>query len=131
MTTILLDHDSEGERERLLGALRKLGWLSLVPIEIVTFAEVGLNRKSNDREVWRFAQARRMLLLTNNRNADDPNSLELTLRQELTADSLPVLTFGNRDRLKETEYCEQCATRLVEIILDLPTRLGSPRFFIP
>ena len=131
MTTILLDHNLEGDGGLILGALTKTGWLELVPVQLVTFAEVGLPINSNDRQVWRFVQERQMLLLTDNRNMQGDHSLEQTLREEVAADSLPVLTIGDRDRLNEPDYREQCADRLAEIVVDLDRYLGYRRLFIP
>jgi hypothetical protein len=64
MTTILVDHNMEGDAALLWGTIAKAGWLELVPIQMVTFADVNLPVDSNDRIVWRFAQQQRMLLLT-------------------------------------------------------------------
>ncbi len=121
----------EGQATLLWGTLAARGWLDLVPLRLAMFAEVGLPIDSNDREVWRFAQTQRMLLLTDNRNMKGEDSLEQTLREENTPTSLPVLTVGSTDRLDEQEYREQCAARLVEIVLDLEYYLGASRLFIP
>jgi hypothetical protein len=86
---------------------------------------------SSDRVVWRFAQEQQILILTNNRNERGDDSLEQTIREESTPESLPVLTIGNLDRMTEPEYRRRCAERLVEIVLDLPRYLGTGRIFIP
>lgn len=52
MTTILADHDMEGQVTALWGTLAAEGWLALFPIQVVTFAQVGLS-------VVRLATARR------------------------------------------------------------------------
>jgi hypothetical protein len=72
-----------------------------------------------------------MLLLTDNRNARGPDSLERTLGEENTPTSLPVLTVGTPGRLKELNYRERCADRLMEIVLDLDTYRGVGRVYIP
>ncbi len=72
-----------------------------------------------------------MILLTNNRNMKEEDSLGQTLREENTETSLPVLTIGNVDRIVEREYRERCVTRLVDIVLDLDNYLGVARMFIP
>jgi hypothetical protein len=59
------------------------------------------------------------------------DSLELTLREENTPDSLPVITIGNTDRLDEKAYRAQCVSRLVDIALSLNSYLGTGRLFIP
>ncbi|MGH9831455.1 MAG: ACP S-malonyltransferase [Blastocatellia bacterium] len=131
MTTILVDHNMEGDAALLWGTIAGDGWLEIVPMRIVTFADVNLPVDSNDRVVWRFAQEHRMLLLTDNRNMKGDDSLEQTIREEITADSLPVITIGNLDRIDESEYRQLCANRLVEIVVDLDCYLGYSRLFIP
>lgn len=131
MTTILLDHNLSGDVVFLQRSLAKIGWLELVPIQFVTFSEVGLPVESNDREVWRFVQEKRMLLLTDNRNMAGENSLEQTLREEVIANSLPIITIGTRDKLEDVDYRDKCANRLVEIVVDLDRYLGYRRLFIP
>jgi hypothetical protein len=62
--TILVDHDIEGQVLILWGILSTEGWLELYPLELVT-----------------FAQAQGMILLTHNRNINDADSLEHTIRE--------------------------------------------------
>jgi hypothetical protein len=131
VTTVLVDHNIEGQAILLWGTLAADGWLELVPLRLATFAEVGLSINSSDRVVWRFAQAKQMLLLTDNRSMRGDDSLQRTLREENTPSSLPVLTIGSIERMDEREYRERCAARLVEIVLDLEIYLGSSRLFIP
>lgn len=115
----------------LWGMLAAEGWLEMVPLRLVTFADVGLAFDSSDREVWRFAQAQEMLLLTDNRSMQGTDSLEQTLREENTPTSFPILTIGSLDRLDERRYREQCVIRLVEIVLDLEYYLGASRLYLP
>ncbi len=107
------------------------GWDKLLSIDLFTLEDVGLPQNTDDRTVWRFCQQYQMLLLTNNRNMDDDNSLERTLREENRLDSLPVLTIGNRDRLTNRSYVTQCADNIVEIIMDIKNHVGRERIFIP
>lgn len=127
----LSDHDIEGYAQLLWGTLASAGWLELMPLELNTFYEIELPINSNDREVWQFAQANGLILITNNRNMSDEISLEHTIRKENKLDSLPVLTIGNVDRLAELAYRERCADALVEIALDLENHLGRGRIYIP
>ena len=75
MIRFLADHDIEGQASLIWGVLAARGWLTLLPLKLSTFTEVGLPINSSDRKVWRFAQAQRMVLLTNNRNMAGENSL--------------------------------------------------------
>ena len=131
MIVILVDHNIEGHATVLWGVLAAEGWLDLVPLRLVTFTEAGLPVESNDRMVWRFAQAQSMLLLTDNRNMRGEDSLEQTLREENTPDALPILTIGSTNRLDEREYRARCISRLIEIVLDIDSYLGTGRIFIP
>jgi hypothetical protein len=87
VTTILVDHDVEGHAFSIVGVLGAEGWLEMVDLRLATFAEVGLPFNSSDRAVWRFAQANGMILMTSNRNMEEEDSLEQTLREENTLTS--------------------------------------------
>ena len=131
MSTILVDHDIEGQVLLLGGALAAEGWLELCPLELATFVQAGLPVDSSDRTVWRFAQAHGMILLTHNRNMNDMDSLEQTIREENTPTSLPVITLGRAERLRERAYRERCVVRLIEIGLEIEQYVGTGRLFIP
>jgi len=127
---LLVDHDIEGYAVLLWGSLIAERWLELAEIDFVMFTTVGLAFDSNDRDVWRSAQANGMVLLTSNRNMQDDDSLEQTIRQENTTDSLPVITISNVQRLDKKSYRDRCIARLVEIALDLDNYLGTGRIFV-
>jgi len=128
---VLLDHHMKRQGILLWATMGSEGWLRLLDIPMLTFEDVGLPNDSKDRDVWRFAQQKQLILLTGNRNKDGSDSLEQTIRDENTPDSLPVLTIGITDRLEERAYREQCAERLVEIVLNIENYLGVGRIYIP
>jgi len=128
---VLLDHHMKKQGILLWATMGSEGWLKLLDIPMLTFDDVGLAVDSNDRDVWRFVQKRHLILLTGNRNKDGADSLEQTIRDENTPDSLPVVTIGIAERLEERAYREQCAERLVEIILNIENYLGVGRIYIP
>jgi hypothetical protein len=128
---VLLDHHMKKQGILLWATMGSEGWLKLLDIPMLTFENVGLPIDSNDRDVWRFAQGKQLILLTGNRNKDGADSLEQTIRNENTPDSLPVITIGFVDRLEERVYREQCAERLVEIVLGIENYLGVGRIYIP
>ena len=129
--TILIDHNIAGQARLLRDVLVEMGWLDLLSLRMLTLAEAGLPVNSSDVPIWRFAQQHGMLILTDNRRMAGNNSLEETIRTENTATSMPVITVGNRQRLQKRAYREACASRLVEIILDLDQFLGTGRVYIP
>ena len=128
---VLVDYNLNWEAVLISGSLTSGGWLDIVSIRLVTFADIGLPANSNDRVVWQFAQANRMLLLTANRNAKGRDSLERVMREENTPTSLPIITIGDRERVSEYDYRNSCVERLVEIVLDLQDYMGVGRLFIP
>lgn len=129
MIKALLDNDVAGFKESLAGAVKSIGWSEF--IEFVTLDEIGVERDSSDREIWRWCQANSYLLLTANRNQKDPDSLQLTIREENTPDSLPVITISNQYRLHNAHYREACIDRLLTIVLELSDHLGAGRLYIP
>ena len=131
MMTFLVDFNLDGYALILLGILTKLGWLELVSIRFVTFREAGLSMDASDRLVWHYAQENQMMILTANRNMKGEDSLEQVMREENTADSFPVLTIADIDRLDEFDYRDRCVERLVEIVLDVDNYMGVGRLFIP
>jgi hypothetical protein len=131
MMTLLTDHDIEGHAELLWGAVAATGWLELFSAQLVRFADVGLPQNSTDRDVWRFAQSQHMILITNNRNLEDQDSLEQTLREENTPNALPVITIGKIDRLTDRVYRTACVERLLELLIYLDDYRGVGRIYIP
>lgn len=131
MITILVDHNIEGQATLLLRALESQGWVDLGLLQVATFRDLSLLIDSSDREIWRFVQEHRMLLLTGNRNMTDEDSLQQTLRDENRPESIPVITIANVNRVRERNYREECATRLAEICSDFEIYLGAGRLFIP
>ena len=129
--TILVDQNLRGQAVLIWGTLAIEGWLELLPLRLVTFDDVDLPPDSDDRTVWRLAQARRLLLLTGNRRMRGPESLEQVIREENTPTSMPVITVGRVNRLDESTYRERCSRRLIEITLDLENFLGLGRVFVP
>jgi hypothetical protein len=128
----LIDHNLKGHALVFFGAIASQGWLDIVPMQFVTFAEMDLSIDSDDRTVWRLAQENQMILLTANRSMKGKDSLEQVMREENTSESLPVITVSNADRLlNDSEYRGRCVESLVEIVLDIDTYRGARRIFIP
>lgn len=128
---VLLDHHMKKQGILLWGTLENDGWLGLLEIPMLTFSDVGLPINSSDRDVWRFVQEHNLILLTGNRNSIGDDSLQKTIQEENQPASLPVVTIGVVDRLRERAYREQCAERLVEIVLNIERYLGVGRIYIP
>lgn len=128
---VLLDHHMNKQGILLWATMGSEGWLKLLDIPMLTFNDVGLPIDSSDRVVWRFAQEKQLILLTGNRNNEGEDSLEHTIRNENIPSSLPVVTISVVSRMEERAYREQCAERLVEIVLNIENYLGIGRIYIP
>ncbi len=128
----LIDHNLNGHAIIFFGSIASEGWLDIIPIRFVTFAQMELPIDSDDRVVWRLAQQNQMILLTANRSMKGKDSLEQVMREENTPNSLPVITIGNADRLlNDSEYRERCVESLIEIVLGINGYMGVSRLFIP
>ena len=135
MTTILADHNVEGQ----FGVLARIWtspdwldlWLSLVG-GTETFASLGLASDLADSELWSLCQERDMVLITGNRNADDDDSLEVTMRKLCQPNSLPVLTIADPNRVMyDREYAERVAVQIIDILMDLDRVRGTRRIYVP
>jgi hypothetical protein len=87
-----------------------------------------------DRALWNYCQANGLVLLTENRNHEDEDSLNATLQDSWHEGHLPVLTLANKGKFENSEIY---ATRVAN---DIATLLFSslhegirnqPRIFIP
>jgi hypothetical protein len=128
---VLLDHHLDGYARLFAGAISVIGLEGMVSLRFITLADVALPGNSPDRVLWRFAQSHGMVILTGNRHEDDADSLGLTLEQEGTPASLPVLTIGRVGGLDQRAYRERCMLRLIEILLDLESYRSAGRIYIP
>ncbi len=99
---------------------------------MVTFEDLGIDRSASDAILWRVCQREELVLVTNNRNAAGPDSLEMVVREENRPNSLPVFTLANPDRVRnDGEYAEQVAARLLDYLIYLDEVRGAGRIFIP
>lgn len=135
MPTILADHDVEGHLAALLIIWTSDEWRPLweeVNGAVATFASLGLSRDTPDDELWRYCQSYEFVLLTGNRNADSPTSLEATMRRECRPDCLPVFTIGIPMRvLVDRHYAEAVAFKIIDYLKDIENLRGAQRLFVP
>lgn len=116
-------------------AMQGASWQDLwndLELALFTFEDVNLTATSTDAEIWHKCQEEQLILITNNRNHDSPESLEATISRHNTRDSLPVFTIGDLDRFrKNRDYAERVLERLYECLLDMEKLLGTGRLFLP
>src|SRR5690348_1092296 len=110
-----------GHVEYLVRLMQTGSWAELwqdLGLVLWHFADVGLSLSSTDLEIWQRCQAEQLLLLTDNRNADSPDSLETVLRLHNTPQSFPVFTIADVDKLRTSrDYAERVMIRLYEYLL--------------
>lgn len=135
MLTLLVDANLDGHAQLLDMRLRSATWRELrdhLDIQFSSFEQAGLDRTAKDDVVWRLCQQRGYYLLTSNRNLESEDSLEATIRNENTAQSLPVFTLADADRVYQSPaYLDEVVESLLEYLLDEPNLRGTGRLFLP
>lgn len=135
MIRILADNNAEGHVRVLLRVLLGEAWIEFwneLEVTVVTFEEIGLDRDSSDADLWHACQSEQIVLITNNRNAKGPESLEAVVRAANQPDSLPVFTLANAERLRSNRsYAEKTAERLLEYLAFLDEIRGAGRIYLP
>jgi Domain of unknown function (DUF5615) len=105
---ILADENVIGLVEFLVREMQSPPWSDLwsdLHLSLLRFEDVGLAPGSSDADVWRVCQTHGHLLITANRNQDDPDSLEAIIRDKGRPNSLPVFTLSDLEQLRSNrEY---------------------------
>lgn len=135
MKGILADHNADGHVEVLLRTWLSDEWLAMwneLDVPLLTFAALGLSSDVDDATLWRTCQQEQVVLITNNRNAEGPGSLQHVIRSETTVACWPVFTLANAERIrKDKDYAERTAVRLLEYLLDIENYRGTARIYVP
>ena len=132
---ILADANCEGHFALLLRLFQQ-NWRQEVweflRLAQVSFAGLGLPPGASDREVWEVCKREQVILVTANRNDEGPDSLESSIQQYNTPQSLPVFTLANDQRvLRDRQYAETVADRLIEALFDIDSYRGTGRLYLP
>ena len=135
MWGIVPDANCEGHFRVLLRLLhnetRREVW-HFLNLAVLTFDELGLPADASDREVWKGCQQRDVVLITANRTAAGPNSLEAVIQTSNTPESLPVVTLANVERIRrDRHYANQVADHLLDYLFDIENFRGVGRVFVP
>jgi hypothetical protein len=135
VASLLIDANLDGHAEVLDRRLRSDTWRDVrdhLDLQFLHFEQVGLDRDAKDDVIWRLCQRQRYYLLTANRNRKSEDSLEATIRREATAQSLPVFTLADPDRIyQSTDYVDEVVESLLEYLLDESNYQGTGRLFLP
>lgn len=132
---LVSDADVKGHFEIVIALCRGPDWgeyWAELNVPVFEFDELGLPSTAPDSDVWRVCQERGFVLVTGNRNSENETSLEHTIRSCGTTTSLPVLTFGDRDRvLTDGGYANRVVARMIELIEDIDNMRGTGRLWLP
>ena len=135
MKGLLADINIRGHVNSLVVLMKAEPWKEFwdhLQLEYFQFRDVGLVRESPDSLIWETCQRLELILLTDNRNDDDPDSLESTIRTKCTATSLPVFTIANVPHMRASqEYANRVIEKLLESLLRMDTVLGTGRLYLP
>jgi hypothetical protein len=135
MQRLLSDHDVQGHVSRLMDICQLPPWVDLwreLDCTICTFEEFDLPVDATDAAIWQVCQDYNILLITGNRNAESPESLEMTIRQRNASNCLPVLTLADPDRIqRDRPYAESIVERLFDILIDPDALRGTGRLYLP
>jgi predicted nuclease of predicted toxin-antitoxin system len=132
---ILADVNIEGHVDLLVVLMQaepwKLFWDHL-QLQYVHFADVGLAPDALDSLVWNTCQKEELILVTDNRNRKDADSLEATIQANNTPTSLPVFTIANVPHLRSSRsYADRVIDKLLDSLLRIDTLRGTGRLYLP
>lgn len=131
---ILTDHDVIGAVRMFRRLFESPEWAELAAIldlQFIEFEDVELPINAPDSLVWQRSQELRALLITGNR-ASGQNSLDQTIREQAIAQSLPVLTIGDPQRvIRDPAYARACVASLLNFVDRIETLRGTGRLFLP
>ena len=120
MAGLLADVNVQGHLpylQRLMDGLGLLEILAESDIVLVTFPDHSLDRHMKDRDLWNYCQANDLVLLTENRNHEDNNSLNATIQDSWQPGHLPVLTLANKGKFENSElYAIRVAEDVAELL---------------
>lgn len=135
MKGLLADAHLHGHLQAVLYVLESPDWSAIwhsLGLKVYRFADLSLTPDASDALIWRQCQQSEVALITANRNAAGPDSLEATLRTENKPVSLPVFTVADPDALLHSkEYAERVGIRLLEYLLDIDNYRGTGRLYVP
>jgi len=132
---ILADVNVRGHVDYLVQRMQADPWTDFwqgLGLVLRHLEDVGLTETSTDLEVWQRCQAEQLILITDNRNYESPDSLEATIREQNRPDSLPVFTIVDLDKFRTMpSYRDQVLVALYDYLLRIDTVRGTGRLFVP
>lgn len=135
MKGLLADHDIQGYVDVLVACMQSEPWKPFwdhLSLNYVHFSDVGLPPNAPDSIIWRVCQERQLILITNNRTENEPDSLETTIRLHNTPTCLPIFTIGKVQRLRYSgSYADEILESLPDALLRIDSLRGTGRLYLP
>lgn len=135
MRGILADNNVVGQVARIAQLMQSAPWADFwrqLGLAFFRFEDIGLAIDASDVEIWKFCQANELILVTDNRNDDSPDSFAAAIRDLNTPSSLPVLTISALKKFRsDRDYQERVIVSIYDYLLRLDEIRGSGRLFLP
>ena len=135
MKGILADNNVIGQVAYLVEMMQAEGWEDFwneLGLVLVRFDDVGLAIDASDLEIWQRGQADELILITDNRNDESPDSLNATIRCFNSSQSLPLFTIADLDKFGlSREYEKRVVGALYDYLLRIDDVRGTGRLFLP
>jgi hypothetical protein len=132
---LVADANIQGQVEHLAQRMQAESWSDFwqaVGLVLYRFEDVGLSTSATDLEVWNLCQAEQLILITDNRNLESEDSLEATIRQNNTPNSLPVFTIADMGEFRTNSlYVERVVEALYDYLLRIDDVRGTGRLYLP
>jgi len=132
---ILADVNTRGPVEDLVREMQGANWLEFwihLGLTLFHFEDLGLRQDATDLEIWQKCQENQLILITDNRNKNSPDSLEATIQQYNMPGSLPVFTIADLRKFRKSRaYAQRVLEKLYEFLLDIERLRGTGRLYLP
>jgi predicted nuclease of predicted toxin-antitoxin system len=132
---ILADNNIIGQVAHLAQRMQTEPWADFwqeLHLVLRRFEDVGLAPNATDVEIWQRCQAEELILITDNRNDESPDSLTAAIRDLNTPTSLPVFTIGNlAEFVANRDYEERVLDTLYNYLLRIDDVRGTGRLYLP
>ena len=135
MKGVLADVNIRGHVDMLVVLMKAEPWNEFwdhLQMTYRHFDDVGLLRESPDSLIWQTCQKEELILITENRKKDGPDSLEATIQACSTSTSLPGFTIANIPRMRSSqEYANRGIEAFIDSLLRIDTLRGTGRLYLP
>jgi len=135
VTGLLADANIQGQVEYPVQRMQAAAWTEFwqaLGLVHRRFEDVGLSASATDLEIWNVCQTEQLILITDNRNLDSEDSLEVTIRRSNTPHSPPVFTIADINEFRtNNSYVKRVVETLYDYLLRIDDVRGSGRLYLP